>query len=75
MTTLFNVVANKDSREEAYRFTKSIFQTYAKYTILAMYNSKNIIKCDGKVFNNYKKYNITMFKENPNYHVKEIKNK
>ena len=73
MTALFNVVAQKESREEAYNFTKSIFQGYAKYTIPAMYDVDNLIKCEGDIFENYKEYNIALFSANDDYHVKETK--
>ena len=72
-TALFNVVADKEGREEAYRFTKSIWQNYAKYTIPGMYDLDNFMKCEGDIFENYKKYNIAMFKANQDYRVKEIK--
>ena len=73
MTALFNVVANKEGREEGYRFTRSIFQGYATYTLPGLYDLDNLVTCEGDVFENYKKYNIAMFKANKDYHVKEIK--
>lgn len=73
MTALFNVVANKEGREEAYKFTKGIFQGYAKHTIPGMYDLDNFVKCEGSIFENYKKYNIALFESNQDYHVKEIK--
>ncbi len=75
MTAMFNVVADKEGREKAYKFTKNIFQGYAIYSIPAMYDINNLLKCEGDVFENYKKYNIAMFKaiDKEGYHVKEIK--
>ena len=73
MTALFNVVANKESREEAYRFTKEMWQGYAKYTMPALYNVDKMVECEGDVYDNYKKFNIAMFKAMEEYHTKEIK--
>ncbi len=73
MTALFNVVAEKEGREKAYNFTRNIFQGYAKYTMPAMYDVDNLIKCEGDIFNNYKKYNMALLSANKDYHVKEIK--
>ena len=73
MTAMFNVVANKKSREEAYKFTKTMWQKYAKHTIPSMYEANKLSKCEGDTFSNYKKFNVAMFKANDDYHVKEIK--
>jgi len=74
MTALFNVVANKDGKDEAYKFTKGIWQNYAKYTIPGLYDVKNLKKCEGDIYENYKKFNIEMFKAgDKDYHVKEVK--
>jgi len=73
MTALFNVVAKKEGREEGYIFTKSIFQGYAKYSMPALYDIKNLRKCEGDLFENYKKLNTAMFQANQEYRVKEIK--
>jgi len=73
MTAMFNVVANKEGREEAYKFTKTMWQKYAKYTIPSMYDADKLSKCEGDTFSNYKKFNIAMFKSNDDYHIKEIK--
>ncbi len=74
MTALFNVVANKEGRNEAYRFTKEMWQKYAKYTMPSLYDVDKMAKCEGNVFDNYKKFNIAMFKAmKDDYNVKEIK--
>jgi len=73
MTALFNVVANKEGREEAYNFTKTMWQKYAKYTMPSLYDADNLAKCEGDVYDNYKKFNIAMFKAMDGYHVKEYK--
>jgi len=73
MTAMFNVVANKKGREYAYKFTKTMWQKYAKYTMPSLYDADKLIKCEGDTFSNYKKFNVAMFKANDDYHVKEIK--
>ena len=73
MTALINVVAAKEGREEAYRFIKDIFQTYSKYSMPAIYDVNNLVKCNGDVYENYRKYNIAMLTANEDYHVKEIR--
>ena len=57
MISLFNVVAEKEGRENAYAFTSGIFKHYSKYTIPALYDLENLKRCEGDLFENYKKYN------------------
>jgi len=73
MTALINVVAVKEGREEAYRFIKNIFQSYSKYSMPAIYDVDNLVKCKGDIYENYRKYNIAMLTANDDYHVMEIK--
>ena len=74
ITAMFNVVANEKGRDYAYKFTKSMWQKYARYTIPSIYNADKLSKCEGDIFSNYKKFNNAMFKAmNDDYHVKEIK--
>ncbi len=73
MTAMFNVIANKKGREYAYKFTKIMWQKYAKYTMPSLYDADKLRNCEGDTFSNYKKFNIAMFKANDDYRVKEIK--
>ncbi len=73
MISLFNIVAKQEGRENAYAFTSGMFKNYSKYTIPALYDLENLKRCDGSLFENYKRYNIALFEATDDYHVKEIK--
>ncbi len=73
MISLFNVIAQRESREKAYEFVKSIFQSVALRSMPALYQLDDLEKCEGDMFDNYKKFNIAMFKgSTQDFHVKAI---
>jgi hypothetical protein len=61
MTAMFNVIATREGREEAYEFLKGIFQKVAVYSMPAIYQLDDLVRCEGDVFDNCKKFNIAMF--------------
>jgi hypothetical protein len=73
MIAIFNAIATNESREAAYEFVKGIFQTIALTSLPALYQLSDLVKCEGDVFDNYKKFNIAMFKAGDrDFHVREI---
>ena len=75
LIALFNVIARKESRENAYEFVKGIFQKIAVYSMPAFYQIDDLIKCEGDTFDNFVKFNIAWFKamqEAGTYTVDEI---
>ena len=57
LVAMFNVVAKKEGREQAYEFVKSIFQKVAVYSLPAMYQIDDLVKCEGDTFDNFAKFN------------------
>jgi hypothetical protein len=73
MIAIFNVIARTESREQAYEFVKGIFQIIALKSLPAIYQLDDLVKCEGDVFDNFKKFNVAMFKAGDrDYHVKEV---
>jgi len=73
MIAMFNVIAQSESREKAYEFVKGIFQAIALKSLPAIYQLDDLEKCEGDVFDNFKKFNIAMFKAGDrDFHVGEI---
>jgi len=73
LIAMFNVIARTESREQAYEFVKGIFQVIALKSLPAIYQLDYLVKCEGDVFDNFKKFNIAMFKAGDrDYHVKEM---
>jgi len=76
LIAMFNIIARKEGRENAYKFLKSMFQKVAIYSIPAMYQIDDLVKCEGDTFENFVKFNIAWFKainEEGIWKVKEIK--
>lgn len=73
MISMFNVIAKKESRENAYGFVKSIFQVIALKSLPALYQLDDLVKCEGDVFDNFKKFNIAMFQAGTrDFHVSKV---
>jgi hypothetical protein len=73
MTSIFNVIARKETRDKAYEFVKKIFQALAPCACPALYQLDDLERCKGDMFENYKKFNIAMFKGSTrDFHVKSI---
>ena len=59
---LFLAIAKRLGREEAYDFFNTkIINDMAKISIPAIYQLNDLVKCDGDVFDNFKKMNIALF--------------
>ena len=59
---LFLAIAKRLGREEAYEFFRAkIINDMAKISIPAIYQLNDLVKCEGDVFDNFKKMNIAMF--------------
>lgn len=73
MISIFNAIAHKESREKAYEFVKNIFQAMVKTSMPSLYQLDDLEKCEGNMFENYKKMNIAMFKASKrDFHIKNI---
>lgn len=70
---MFNVIARKKSREQAYEFVKSLFQGITSRALPAFYQLDDLVQCEGDVFDNYKKINVSIFEAgNRDFHVQKI---
>jgi len=61
LIAMFNIIARRDGRERAYEFVQNIFQKVAAYSMPALYQIDELVKCEGDVFENFKKFNIAWF--------------
>jgi len=61
MASMFNVMAKKDGREQAYEFLKGMVQKVGPIGIPAMYQVDDLVECEGDVFDNFKKFHTAMF--------------
>ncbi|MHC5074452.1 MAG: hypothetical protein ACYTFE_06480 [Planctomycetota bacterium] len=59
---LFLAIAKRLGREEAYEFFRTkIINDMGKISIPDIYQLNDLVKCEGDVFDNFKKMNIAMF--------------
>lgn len=59
---LFLAIAKRLGREEAYEFFRTkIINDMGKISIPAIYQVNDLVKCEGDVFDNFKKMNIALF--------------
>jgi hypothetical protein len=73
LIAIFNAIARKESREQAYVFVKSIFQVIALKSLPAIYQLDDLVRCDGDVFDNFKKFNVAMFEAGDrDFHVQKF---
>ncbi len=63
MGGLFFAIANKKGRKFAENFMSKMMQNVAPVSMPAMYQLDELVKCEGDVFDNYKKFNRAMFTE------------
>jgi len=61
LISMFNIIARKEGREDAYEFVKGIFQKVAVYSMPAMYQVDDLVKCEGDVFDNFAKFTVAWF--------------
>lgn len=61
LISMFNLIAEKEGKEKAYEFVKSIFQEVAIYSMPALYQIDDLVKCEGNAFDNFVKFNIAFF--------------
>ena len=61
LISMFNIIARKEGREDAYEFVKDIFQKVAVYSMPAMYQVDDLVKCEGDTFENFVKFTAAWF--------------
>jgi hypothetical protein len=61
MIAIFNIITKKEGKEKAYEFVKSIFQKVAVYSMPALYQVDDLVKCEGNTYDNFVKFNIAFF--------------
>jgi hypothetical protein len=61
LIAVFNLIASRSGRDNAYEFVQNIFQKVAVYSMPAFYQINELVKCEGDVFENFKKFNIAWF--------------
>ena len=63
LSALFLTLSEKYGREGAYEFLKTkILSEFGKYSMRDMYQVAKLKKCQGDIFENFKKFNIAAFK-------------
>lgn len=62
LIAVFNLIASKEGKEEAYGFAKGIFQKVAVHSMPALYQIDDLVRCEGDVFDNFKKFNVAWFR-------------
>ena len=78
LIAMFNILARKEGRENAYEFIKGIFQKVAIISMPEFYQIDDLVKCEGDPFENFGKFNIAWFKamvEAGTYKVTDFKEK
>ncbi len=63
MGALFSAIADKRGREYAKEFMTRMMQNIAPVSMPGIYQLNELVKCDGDVFDNFKKFNRAMFTE------------
>jgi cyanate lyase len=61
LIAMFNIIARKEGKDNAYEFVKSIFQKVAIHSMPALYQIDDLVKCEGDTFENFVKFNIAFF--------------
>ena len=76
LIAMFNIIARKEGRENGYEFVKTIFQKVAVYSMPAMYQIDDLVKCEGAPFENFVKFTAAWFEamnEEGTWKVEEMK--
>ena len=63
MGGLFFAIAGKKGKTHAAEFMTNMMQSIAPVSLPAIYQLDELVKCEGDVFDNYKKFNRAMFVE------------
>jgi len=61
LIAMFNVIAAREGREEAYEFVKGIFEKVAIHSMPALYQIDDLVRCEGDVFENFVRFNVAWF--------------
>jgi hypothetical protein len=61
MGALFSAIADKRGRKKAQEFLINMMRKTAPTSLPALYQLPDLLKCEGDVFNNYKKMNRALF--------------
>lgn len=61
LVAMFNLVARKEGRENAYEYVKNIMQKIAIYSMPAFYQIDDLVECEGDVFENFTKFTVAWF--------------
>jgi len=63
MGSLFSAIADKRGRKNAQEFMISMIRNIATVSMPAIFQLNDLVKCEGDVFDNYKKMNRALFDE------------
>lgn len=63
MGALFSAIADKRGRKYAKEFMTRMIQNIALFSMPGIYQLNDLVKCEGDVFKNFKKFNCAMFTE------------
>ena len=58
LIAMFNIIARKEGKDNAYEFVKCIFQKAAIHSMPALYQIDDLVQCEGDTFENFVKFNI-----------------
>jgi len=75
MTSMYLALAEMEDKERAYAFVKDIFQKIGPTAHEALYNLKDLLKCEGDVYTNFCQLNRSIFESSAQkgfYDIEEI---
>lgn len=61
LVSMFNAIAQREGRDLAYPVIRSMTEKVAPYSMMAMYQVDELVRCEGDVFDNFKKFHMAMF--------------
>ena len=61
LIAMYQVVARREGKGNAYEFLKNIFQQVAVYSMPALYQIDDLARCEGDPFDNFAKFNVAFF--------------
>ncbi|MFC1539473.1 L-2-amino-thiazoline-4-carboxylic acid hydrolase [Candidatus Latescibacterota bacterium] len=73
IAAVFNALLKYETRDSAYEYLKWLLEGVWKESLMMMYQVDDLLKCEGDIFDNFKKINIGTFNSSSiEYNVKEI---
>ena len=73
LAAVYNALLKHETRDAAYESLKGLLEGVWEQSLLMMYQVDDLVRCEGDVFDNFKKMNVGIFTASSiEYNVKEI---